>query len=78
LNQLHTLRTFREEHWFPQLTDRSPRSEWEQHGAKDVVQRAQARIAEIEATQALDPLDPDIIQDLYEVIDRRRKQEGMR
>jgi trimethylamine--corrinoid protein Co-methyltransferase len=72
LNQLHTLHTFRQEHWFPELTDRSPRSEWQQQGAQDVVQRARARVAEIEAEHTPEPLAPDILKDLYAVIERRR------
>jgi trimethylamine--corrinoid protein Co-methyltransferase len=73
LNQQHTLRTFRREHWFPDLTDRAPRSEWQQQGAKDVVQRARERIHEIEATHKPEPLDPDILKALYGVIDARRR-----
>jgi trimethylamine--corrinoid protein Co-methyltransferase len=73
LNQMHTLRTFRKEHWFPEVTDRAPRSEWEQHGVKDVVQRARERISKLEATQTLEPLDPDIKRALQAVITRRQK-----
>ena len=71
LNQQHTLRTFRREHWFPALTDRAPRSEWQQQGAKDVVQRAQERVREIEATHSPEPLDSGVVQALYGVIEAR-------
>jgi trimethylamine--corrinoid protein Co-methyltransferase len=73
LNQQHTLRTFRREHWFPDLTDRSPRSQWEQLGAKDIVQRARVQLQEIEVTHAPEPLDPDILKALHEVIETRRQ-----
>jgi trimethylamine--corrinoid protein Co-methyltransferase len=73
LNQLHTLHTFRQEHWLPSLTDRAPRAEWEQHGAKDVVHRAQDQIATIEAEHRPEPLDPDLLAALYDVIDARQK-----
>lgn len=72
LNQQHTLHTFRREHWFPDLTDRSPRSEWQQHGAKDVVQRARDQLLEREATYVPDPLDPEILKALHAVIETRR------
>jgi trimethylamine--corrinoid protein Co-methyltransferase len=73
LNQQHTLRTFRREHWFPDLTDRSPRSQWEQLGAKDIVQRARVQLQEIEVTHAPEPLDPDILKALHVVIETRRQ-----
>ena len=73
LNQQHTLRTFRWEHWFPDLTDRAPRSEWQQQGAKDVVQRARERIREIEATHTPELLDPDVVQALQGVIEARHR-----
>jgi trimethylamine--corrinoid protein Co-methyltransferase len=72
LNQQHTLHTFRREHWFPDLTDRSPRSEWQQHGAKDVVQRARDQLRAREATSTPEPLDPDIVKALHGVIEARR------
>ena len=72
LNQQHKLHTFRREHWFPDLTDRSPRSEWQQYGGKDVVQRARDQLWAIEAMSTPEPLDPDILKALHAVIEARR------
>jgi trimethylamine--corrinoid protein Co-methyltransferase len=74
LNQLHTLHTFRREHWFPDLTDRSPRREWEAQGAKNIVQRAHDRTVEIEARHTPEPLEKDIGKRLVAVIEARRTQ----
>jgi len=63
-----------EEHWQPELTDRSPRAEWEEKGAKDIVQRAKEKIKEIFATHEAEPLDKDIVAELEKFVKERAKE----
>jgi trimethylamine--corrinoid protein Co-methyltransferase len=62
-----------EEHWQPEITDRSPRSEWEKSGSKDIVQRAKEKIKEILATHKIEPLEKDVEQKMTKIIEERQK-----
>jgi len=64
LAQRHTLEHFRKEHWIPRLTNRSPRSEWEQAGSKDVVERAEEEADRILKIHQPEPLEGDIRKEL--------------
>jgi len=76
LAQRHTLQHFRREHWVPSLTDRSPRSEWERAGSKDVVERADEEAERILKTQQPEPLEGDVRKELEEFVRSRVKQDG--
>lgn len=73
LSQKHTLQHFRSEHWIPQITDRSPRSEWERAGSKDIVQRAGEKIEEILRSHEPEPLDRGVEAALEEIVRTREK-----
>jgi len=64
LSQPHTLKHFRDEHWFPTLLDRQTRDAWIKDGAKDLPQRARMKTTEILNTHHPPPLATDIERDL--------------
>lgn len=76
LRQRHTLQHFKREHWIPRLTDRSPRSEWEQAGSKDVVERAEEEAERILKTHQPEPLEKDVREELEEFVKARAKEVG--
>jgi trimethylamine--corrinoid protein Co-methyltransferase len=76
LAQRHTLEHFRKEHWIPHLTDRSPRSEWEQAGSKDVVERAEEEANRILKTHQPEPLEGDVRKELEEFVRGRVSATG--
>lgn len=63
-----------QEHWQPGITDRSPRSEWEKSGSKDIIQRAREKIKKILSTHNVKPLENDVERKMIEIIKERRKQ----
>jgi trimethylamine--corrinoid protein Co-methyltransferase len=74
LRQRHTQQSFRGEHWIPTLTDRSPRSEWERLGSKNVLRRAEERAHEILRTHIHEPLDSEVQKKLELFVTKREKE----
>jgi trimethylamine--corrinoid protein Co-methyltransferase len=71
LTQQHTVKHMRNEFFFPQLSDREPREVWEQHGAQDTRQRANALAREILATHKPAPIQAEIdaaIREQFEIL----------
>ena len=68
LGQGHTLKFFREEHWFPSLTDRQTQQAWIKGGSKDVVQRANEKTKQILQTHKTPPLPATVEKELDRVL----------
>jgi trimethylamine--corrinoid protein Co-methyltransferase len=64
----HTVKHLRSEFFFPKLSDRSPREEWVQKGAKDARQRAREKAMDILANHQPVPLPPEIDKKIKQVI----------
>lgn len=64
LTQLHTVNHMRDEFFFPRLSDREPRDVWEEHGAQDTRQRANARAREILATHEPMSLPLEVVEQI--------------
>ena len=62
-----------EEHWQPSITDRSPRSEWEKSGSKNIIERAREKIEEILATHKVKPLEKDVEREMAKIIKEKQK-----
>jgi trimethylamine--corrinoid protein Co-methyltransferase len=74
LRQRHTQLNFRKEHRIPELTDRTPRSEWERLGSKNILQRAEEKAQEVLKTHIPEPLDKDVQAELERFVKEREKQ----
>jgi trimethylamine--corrinoid protein Co-methyltransferase len=60
LREKHTIKHMRNEFFFPQLSDRELRQDWQANGALDARQRANARASEILARHQPEPLPPEV------------------
>jgi trimethylamine--corrinoid protein Co-methyltransferase len=70
LEEEHTLRHFREENWYPQLSCRKRFDPWQEAGGRDVVHTAQERAREMLAGEPPSYLDAGQKRDLAEIIAR--------
>jgi len=66
---VHTKKHLFGEHWQVCLTDRTGRSEWEQKGSKDIVQRARDRVQELLRTHKPDPVDKSIEEEMKKILE---------
>ena len=73
LSQAHTLKHFRNEHWFPTLLDRQTRDAWIKDGSKDLLQRARKKTTEILNTHHAPPLAIDIERNLDRLVAETEK-----
>jgi trimethylamine--corrinoid protein Co-methyltransferase len=60
MTQRHTRRYLREEFFFPKLSDRESREDWEQSGSLDTRTRAHDLVREILETHQPEPIPPEI------------------
>ena len=74
LAEKHTLQHFKEEHFFPELTDRSSYDAWKKAGGKSLVKRARERTEEILKEHWPTPLDKDVQKEISEIIRRAKKE----
>jgi trimethylamine--corrinoid protein Co-methyltransferase len=74
LSQNHTLKFFKQEHWFPSLTDRQVKQTWVKNGSKDVLQRANERTKEILRTHKPTPLPEGVERELDRVLSEAEKR----
>ncbi len=74
LAEKHTLQHFKEEHFFPELTDRSSYDAWKKTGGKSLVKRARERTEEILKEHWPTPLDKDVQKEISEIIRRAKKE----
>jgi trimethylamine--corrinoid protein Co-methyltransferase len=71
----HTLTWFRKEHYYPKLSDRRTRSDWEKSGCKDIRQEARHRAKEILERHEPEPVDPTILREIEIIIQDVEKRE---
>ncbi len=69
LDQLHTARHYRREHYLPSLLRRDARETWESKGAKTAFQLATEKARDLLAAHERPPLDPAIEKELKEYAD---------
>ncbi len=70
----HTVRSFRQELWFPKLFDRRVWSVWEADGAQDISERALQKALTNQHTPP--PLDPAVRQGIWQVIHEADRRHG--
>ena len=70
----HTLQHFEEEHFFPELADRSSYDAWKKAGGKSLVKRAKEKAEEILKEHWPTPLDEDVQKEISDIIRRAEKQ----
>ena len=71
----HTLEWFRREHYYPKLSDRRTRSDWEKSGRKDIRQEAKNRAKEILERHEPEPVDPTIWREIEIIVKDVEKRE---
>jgi len=74
LSESHTLKFFRQEHWFPTLTDRQVMQSWAKGGSKDLLQRANERTKEILRQHKPAPLPTAVEKELARVLEEAEKK----
>ncbi len=67
-DQVHTVKHLRSEFFFPKLSDRSPREQWVEKGAKDTRERAREIAKNILLNHKPLPIPPDIDKKIRETI----------
>ncbi len=60
LKERHTIKHMRSEFFFPKISDRDLREDWEMKGSLDARQRANASARDILAEHQPEPIDPDV------------------
>ena len=73
LDEMHTVRNFRKELWFPQLLDRAYWSNWIEDGASNMHERCIERKNEILETHTPTPMDEVTVQELDMILDAARR-----
>lgn len=74
LNQPHTARHFRREHFLPRLLVREGYEAWEREGCRTVLDRARDRLRDILAAHQPQPLDPAVERGLQEYLELTRSR----
>jgi trimethylamine--corrinoid protein Co-methyltransferase len=75
LNQKHTMKHLREEHFLPQLTDRDSHELWVEKGKRAIHERAREEVKRILAEHEPLPLDPAVEKELLAIIKEVEKRE---
>jgi trimethylamine--corrinoid protein Co-methyltransferase len=70
LQQRHTLKHFRLEHYHPKLSDRAARSRWKEIGAKNIAEVAREQAKTILAEHHPQSLDKDVIKKIEQILKR--------
>jgi trimethylamine--corrinoid protein Co-methyltransferase len=70
LQQMHTLKHFRQEYYPPKLSDRTSRSRWQEMGSKNIVEVAREKARKILAEHQLPPLDKDVVKKIKKILKR--------
>jgi len=73
LDQMHTVRHFRRELWFPRLLDREFWSNWVQQGASTMYDRCVAMKDQILREHTPEPLDDDTAREVDQIVDAARR-----
>jgi trimethylamine--corrinoid protein Co-methyltransferase len=69
LAERHTKNHMKKELYFPKLSDRNRRSSWYKKGAKDIIQRASEKVAEILEAHQENEISTDLDQNLLKYIE---------
>lgn len=72
----HTLQWFRREFYFPGILDWHTEDTWRNLGAKDMLQRARERVAELEAKYQKPVLPAEVAQELDDIMQRAAAGHG--
>lgn len=75
LGQKHTVKHLLSEHYFPKLSDRRTRQEWEAAGSKDLREVAREEVKKILETYQPMPLEKSVEAELEEVVKEIEKRE---
>jgi len=70
LQQMHTLKHFRQEQYLPKLSDRTSRSRWQEMGSKNVVEVAREKVRKILAEHQPPLLDKDVVNKIEKILKR--------
>jgi len=68
LNQKHTMKHLREEHFLPKLTDRDSHELWVEKGKRAIHERAREEVKRILAEHKPLPLEPDVEKELLGIV----------
>jgi trimethylamine--corrinoid protein Co-methyltransferase len=74
LNHSHTRKWFKQEHFFPHVTNRLPYQGWEKAGSRDIVARARQRIQEILEKHEPVPLPDEVERELDKILKAVEKE----
>ncbi len=77
LEHEHTLKFFKEEQYFPTISDRTVRQKWEANGCKDIRERAIERVRQILEEHRLNHLSNKIVTELERKVAAIYKREGV-
>lgn len=70
LQQMHTLKHFRQEYYLPKLSDRTSRSRWQEMGSKNIVKVAREKARKILAEHQPASLDKDVVKKIKKILKR--------
>ena len=73
LGEMHTVRHFRKELWFPQLLDRTYWANWMEDGARTMHDRCIERKNEVLETHEPTPMDETTVQELDNILDTAKR-----
>jgi trimethylamine--corrinoid protein Co-methyltransferase len=77
LNQRHTMRFLKDEHFLPRLSDRDSYEIWHQKGKKDLHERAREQVKKILADHQPLAMDGAVEKELVTIIREVEKREGI-
>ncbi len=69
-----TKKHLREEQWYPLISNRTSRPEWEKRGSKTIAEVAREKVKEILATHTIEPLDKKMESAMRNIIKERLKK----
>ncbi len=70
LQQMHTLKHFRQEYYPPKLSDRTSRSRWQEMGSKNIVEVAREKARKILAEHQPASLDKEVVKGIKKILKR--------
>jgi trimethylamine--corrinoid protein Co-methyltransferase len=77
LGQKHTMQFLKDEHYFPTISDRRIREEWEKDGSKELKEVAKERVQQILKEHVPLEVEPDKLKQLSQIIKEVEKREGV-
>jgi trimethylamine--corrinoid protein Co-methyltransferase len=69
-----TKKHLREEQWYPLISNRTSRPEWEKRGSKSIAEVANEKVKEILSTHKIEPLDKKMESEMRKLIKARAKK----